>query len=108
MPLIAVGNLSQTLESLKKAGFWCLGLDGAASESLGEALDGLSRPGKSGESAELGRLALVLGAEGKGLRRLTAEHCDRLARIPIRAESVESLNISNAAAIVLYEIARRS
>ena len=93
VPLVRVVNLARTLVRLKQAGFWCVGLDGGATASLADA-------------DLTGRLALVLGAEGEGLRRLTREHCDLMARIPI-ARGAESLNVSNAAAVALYEIARR-
>ena len=93
MPLIRVGNLARALERVKAAGFWCIGLEAEAAESIA--------------SLDLaGRVALVLGAEGGGLRRLTREHCDFLARLPTSGGA--SLNVSNAAAVALYEIARRS
>ncbi len=92
VPLIEVTNLSAALDALKARGFWCAGLDSTASQSLGEA--DLS-----------GRLALVLGSEGKGLRRLVGERCDLLVRVAI-TDRVESLNVSVAAAIALYELAR--
>ena len=92
VPLIEVTNLSAALDALKARGFWCAGLDSTASQSLGEA--DLS-----------GRLALVLGSEGKGLRRLVGERCDLLVRLPI-SERIEGLNVSVAAAIALYELAR--
>jgi len=93
VPLIRVTNLSRALDQLKSAGFWCLGLEETAEKTLGDT--DLS-----------GRLALVLGAEGEGLRRLTRERCDLLARLPTQS-ALASLNVSNAAAIALYEIARR-
>jgi len=92
IPLVAVTNLARTLERLKQENFWCVGLDGEADRTLAEA-------------ALSGRVALALGAEGKGLRRLTREHCDLLARLPTRPP-VASLNVSNAAAVALYELAR--
>lgn len=92
VPLIRVTNLARALEDLKKMGFWCVGLDGSAAETLAEAdLSGL--------------IALVVGAEGTGLRRLSRETCDRLVRIPISG-AMESLNLSNACAVALYELAR--
>ncbi len=93
VPYIAVGNLAQAIELLKKAGYWIYGLDGEAKESITEAkLDS--------------KTALVLGAEGRGLRRLTAEHCDVLVRLPMSSR-MESLNVSNAAAVALYELYRK-
>ena len=92
VPLVRVTNLARAMEDLKEWGFWCVGLDAGARHSIAEA--GLS-----------GRVALVLGSEGEGLRRLTRERCDRLVRVPITG-AVESLNLSNAAAIALYELAR--
>jgi 23S rRNA (guanosine2251-2'-O)-methyltransferase len=92
VPLVRVVNLSRSLDRLKQAGFWCVGLDAGATTALHEA-------------DLTGKVAVVLGAEGEGLRRLTREHCDLMVRIPI-GRSVESLNVSNAAAIALYELAR--
>lgn len=93
VPLVRVVNLARALDQLKQAGYWCVGFDAAASVPLNEA--DLS-----------GKIALVVGAEGEGLRRLTRERCDLMVRIPI-ARGMESLNVSNAAAIALYELARR-
>jgi 23S rRNA (guanosine2251-2'-O)-methyltransferase len=90
--LVRVTNLVRALERLKKAGFWSVGLDETAEQPLG-ALE-LS-----------GRIALVLGSEGEGLRRLTRERCDHLARLPVRG-AIASLNVSNAAAVALYELVR--
>lgn len=90
--LVRVVNLARALADLKRAGFWCAGLDAAAERTLAEA--GLS-----------GKVALVLGAEGAGLRRLTRERCDLLVRLPI-SPAVDSLNVSNAAAVALYELRR--
>ena len=92
VPLVRVGNLSQCLETLKQSGYWCAGLDGYATQTISQA--NLSR-----------KTALVMGAEGKGLRRLTGENCDLLVKLPI-SERMESLNVSNAAAIALYELSR--
>lgn len=83
-----VVNLSRALESLTAAGWRTVGLDGDATQSLGEVLD--RRP-----------TVLVLGSEGEGLRRLVSEHCDALARIPMPGR-FESLNVSAAAAVALY------
>lgn len=93
VPLVRVTNLSRALKELQDGGFWCLGLAGQADGSLVEA--DLS-----------GHVALVLGSEGSGLRRLTIETCDQVARIPITG-NVESLNLATAAAVALYEWARR-
>ena len=88
MPWVRVVNLARALEDIGEAGFWRIGLAGDATTELRDAL---GPP----------RVALVLGAEGAGLRPNTREHCDALARLPI-AEAVESLNVSNAAAVALY------
>lgn len=92
VPLVQATNLARAMETLKENGFWCVGLDARAGQTLAEA--SLS-----------GRVALVLGSEGEGLRRLVRESCDLLVRIPI-AGMMESLNLSNAAAVALYELAR--
>ncbi len=92
IPLVRVTNVARTLETLTKFGFWVVGLAGEASLTLAES--GLS-----------GKVVLTLGAEGEGLRRLTREHCDVLVRLPT-SEAMESLNVSNAAAIALYEMVR--
>ena len=81
-------NLARALEDIAEAGFWRIGLTGDAEMDLKEALGPK-------------RVALVLGAEGPGLRPNTREHCDALARLPITG-AVESLNVSNAAAVALY------
>lgn len=90
VPVVRVPNLSNTLEYLKKNGYWCAGMDGQAKQTLAEAKLSL-------------KTALVMGAEGAGLRRLTAENCDLLIKLPISGK-MESLNVSNAAAIALYEL----
>jgi 23S rRNA (guanosine2251-2'-O)-methyltransferase len=92
VPLVRAINLARTLGQLKEAGFWCIGLDGEADQTLAEA--GLS-----------GKVALVMGSEGDGLRRLTRETCDMILKVPIDS-AVESLNLSNATAIALYEVVR--
>jgi 23S rRNA (guanosine2251-2'-O)-methyltransferase len=92
VPCIEVVNVSRALEALKELGYHCAGLAGEAAASITELP--ADKP-----------TALVLGAEGEGLRRLVAETCDRLYRIPI-SRRMESLNVSNAAAVSLYEISR--
>jgi 23S rRNA (guanosine2251-2'-O)-methyltransferase len=92
VPLVQVTNLARALDLLKKAGFWCIGFDMDAPITLAEADLG-------------GKAALVLGAEGEGLRRLTRETCDLLVRIPL-SDAMESLNLSVTAAIALYETKR--
>ena len=96
VPVVREVNLARALRELKDAGLWVVGLDAAAPVTLAQVAHGLG--GR--------RVALVLGAEGEGLRRLTRETCDEIARLPIAAE-VESLNVSAAAAVALYELARR-
>ena len=93
VPWLRVVNLARALEELAAAGYWRIGLDGAAPTPFAAALPA-------------GPVALVLGAEGEGLRPNVAQHCDTLARLPI-AEAMESLNVSNAAAVALYAIATR-
>jgi 23S rRNA (guanosine2251-2'-O)-methyltransferase len=93
VPLIEVGNLERALQTLKDAGFWCIGLDGAAKQSIDQPLPG-------------DRLVLVMGAEGPGLRRLTAERCDLLVRLPTQGP-IAALNVSNAAAVALYALTRQ-
>lgn len=92
VPYIMVGNLVQAIEALKKAGYWTYGLDGEAKQSIAQAKFDA-------------KTALVMGAEGKGLRRLTAEHCDLLIKLPMSGQ-MESLNVSNAAAIAMYEVSK--
>ncbi|MFZ0219666.1 MAG: 23S rRNA (guanosine(2251)-2'-O)-methyltransferase RlmB [Candidatus Aquirickettsiella sp.] len=92
-PLFTVINLATALEKLKKTGVWCYGLDQSGTQSIYATV-------------LTGALALVLGAEGKGLRRLTKERCDGLIVIPM-AGSVSSLNVSVAAGICLFEAVRQ-
>ena len=88
VPWARVVNLARALEEIAEAGFWRIGLAGEAKTGLKDALGPK-------------RVALVLGAEGPGMRPNTREHCDALARLPI-SSAVESLNVSNAAAVALY------
>jgi 23S rRNA (guanosine2251-2'-O)-methyltransferase len=92
VPLVTVTNLARALDDLADFGFWRVGLDGHGTTDLSDAV-----PGQD--------IALVLGAEGAGLRRLTREKCDLIARLPI-SDKVESLNVSAAAAVALYELRR--
>ena len=93
VPWVRVVNLARALESIAEAGYWRLGLDGEGKAVFPSALPS-------------GPVALVLGAEGEGLRHNVAQHCDSIARLPI-ASAIESLNVSNAAAIALYAVATR-
>ena len=94
VPYLQVVNIARTLEQLGEHGFWRLALTGDTDQPLREAL-------------VPGDVALVLGSEGTGIRRLVRERCDDGAAIPL-AEKMESLNVSNAAAIALYECRRGS
>jgi len=93
LPWARVINLARALDQIGEAGFWRIGLAGDARRTIEDAL-AQTRP------------ALVLGAEGEGLRHNTVTHVDELARLPI-SSAVESLNVSNAAAVALYAVARR-
>lgn len=88
LPWCRVVNLARALDQIADAGFWRIGLAGEADMDLADALGGK-------------RVALILGAEGAGMRPNVAGHCDALARLPI-SDRIESLNVSNAAAIALY------
>ena len=92
IPIVQVINLSKAIDEVKSEGYWVAGMDGEAEKTLEEAALG-------------NKTALVMGAEGSGMRRLTREHCDLLVKLPIHPQ-MESLNVSNAAAIALYELAR--
>jgi 23S rRNA (guanosine2251-2'-O)-methyltransferase len=91
VPLISVGNIVAAMKALQELGYWCVGMDGVARVTLHQA------------KLTPATTVLVLGAEGDGMRRLTAEKCDMLVKLPIHAQ-MESLNVSNAAAIALYEM----
>lgn len=93
VPWVRVVNLSRALERMSEAGYWRIGLDGGGKAVFPSAVPA-------------GPVALVLGAEGDGLRHNVAQHCDSIARLPI-ASAIESLNVSNAAAIALYAVATR-
>ena len=93
VPWVRVVNLARALDEISEADFWRVGLTGHANQTLGEVI---------GDA----RIAIVLGAEGEGMRQNTEAHCDQLAKLPI-SPKVESLNVSNAAAIALYAITTR-
>ncbi len=94
LPVVKETNLVRSLERLKAAGFWIAGADASASQTLWQApLDG--------------RVVLVMGSEGEGLARLTRESCDFLVRLP-QSGQVESLNVAQAAAVLVYEWVRRA
>jgi len=92
VPIARVTNLSRTIEKLKDAGFWVMGMDGYAETTI----DKINKSGKT---------AIVMGSEGKGMRRLVQENCDSSVKLPI-SPNVESLNVSTAAAIALYELSK--
>lgn len=93
VPWVRVVNLARALEEIAEAGYWRIGLAGEAEAALSDALPA-------------GPVALVLGAEGEGMRHNITQHCDSLARLPI-SDAMESLNVSNAGAIALYAVATR-
>ncbi|ABC62833.1 23S rRNA (guanosine(2251)-2'-O)-methyltransferase RlmB [Erythrobacter litoralis] len=94
VPWVRVVNLARALDTLAERGYWRIGLTGNTEATLAEALPA-------------GPVALVLGAEGEGMRHNIEAHCDALARLPI-SNAIESLNVSNAAAIALYAVATRA
>ncbi len=93
VPWVRVVNLARALDEIAEAGFWRIGLTGHADQTLAQVM---------GEA----KVAIVLGAEGEGMRQNTEAHCDQMAKLPI-SPKVESLNVSNAAAIALYAAAAR-
>jgi 23S rRNA (guanosine2251-2'-O)-methyltransferase len=101
VPYIMVSNLARALEKIKQNNVWILGTSGDAKKTVYDTSDATSD-----SSSMSKRLALVMGSEGKGMRRLTREACDELVSIPMQG-SVESLNISVATAVCLYEIRRQ-
>ena len=92
IPYVEVVNIARALDELAEHGFWRIALAGDGESNLAEAVPA-------------GDVALVLGSEGSGIRRLVREHCESSAFIPI-SRTMESLNVSNAAAIALYELRR--
>lgn len=93
VPVAGVTNLVNTIAKLKQLGYWIVGLDGAG-DKLYTGVDYTSS------------IALVVGNEGKGIRRLVKEHCDHLVRIPLHGK-IESLNASVAGGLVMYEVAKQ-
>lgn len=93
LPIVHAKNLARALDEVRGAGIWVAGLDGAATQTVFE-------------TDLRGPMAIVIGSEGEGLRRLTRERCDFLLRIPMRG-AIESLNASVAGAITMYEVARQ-
>lgn len=93
LPIVRVTNLARTIEQLKGVGFWVIGMDGYAKTTIAEMKKG-------------GKIAVVMGSEGKGMRRLIEESCDVAVKLPI-SEKTESLNVATAAAITLYEINKK-
>ncbi|HUO92416.1 MAG TPA: 23S rRNA (guanosine(2251)-2'-O)-methyltransferase RlmB [Rhizomicrobium sp.] len=92
VPYITVVNIARALKELSEHGFWRVGLAGDGEQTLKEAVSS-------------GDIALVLGSEGSGIRRLVRENCDVAAYVPVETQ-MESLNVSNAAAVALYECRR--
>lgn len=92
IPLVKVTNLANCMKTLQKEGYWIIGLDGHTEIELNHSI--LSN-----------KIAIVLGSEDKGMRNLTKKNCDYIAKIKI-SKNLESLNVSNAAAIALYEFSR--
>ena len=93
VPWVRVVNLARAMDELAEAGYWRIGMAGEAEATLADSLP-------------TGPVALIMGAEGEGMRHNIAAHCDALARLPISSD-IESLNVSNAAAIALYATATR-
>jgi len=92
LPIVRATNLTRAIETLKKNGFWVVGMDGYAKDNV----DKIDKNAK---------LAVIMGSEGSGMRRLIEESCDITVRLPINPK-VESLNVSTAAAVVLYELSK--
>ena len=94
LPILIATNLARVLRQLKQAGVWLAGTTDAATQTLYE-------------TDLTGPLGLVMGSEGQGMRRLTEEHCDYLVKIPMHGR-VDSLNVSTATAVCLFEIVRQN
>jgi len=93
LPIVRVTNLSRAIDKLKKSGFWTIGMDGYAQTTI----DKLDSSGKT---------VIIMGSEGKGMRRLIEENCDMTVKLAM-SPLTESLNVATAAAIALYEINKR-
>ncbi len=94
VPMVKVTNLANCIKTLKKEGYWIIGLDGHTNAELNPSIFS-------------NKIVIVLGSEDNGMRKLTKENCDYIAKIKI-SSNLESLNVSNAAAIALYEFSRFS
>ena len=92
VPMVRVTNLARSIKQLKDAGFWIIGMDGKAEKTLHELKSTLPP-----------KIAVIMGSEGSGMRSLTLKECDFIAKLPI-SENMESLNVSVAAGITLYEL----
>jgi 23S rRNA (guanosine2251-2'-O)-methyltransferase len=92
VPMVNVTNLTNCIKTLKQEGYWIIGLDGHTDIELNQSIFS-------------DKIAIIMGAEGKGMRKLTKDNCDYIAKIPISSK-LESLNVSNAATIALYEFSR--
>lgn len=90
IPIIKEVNISRVIDNLKSEGYWCVGLDGASKQPFHKLNN-------------FDKTAIILGSEGAGIRNLVKKKCDVLARLPISSK-IESLNVSNAATIALYEL----
>lgn len=93
LPVVRATNLSRAIAQLKDADFWTIGMDGYAKTTVAELKKG-------------GKNAIIMGSEGKGMRRLVEENCDITVKLPMN-DKVESLNVATAASIMLYEINKR-
>jgi len=96
VPLVEITNISNIVKDLKKEDFWIIGTDGSATETLG-----------NNQKLFDSKIAVIMGSEGKGLRDLVKKNCDMLVKIPIKAQ-MESLNVSIAASIIMYEMTRNT
>jgi 23S rRNA (guanosine2251-2'-O)-methyltransferase len=93
IPVVSVTNLARTLRALQAMGVWIYGLEGQATQPI-HGID------------FTGNIAIVIGGEGEGMRRLTREHCDGLVKIPMPGD-MESLNVSVATGVALFEVVRQ-